>query len=363
MIIFLISFFIQTIYYLAVYARIIFIRKQKPKNKCSQPLTVIISARNEENNLRKFIPLIMSQDYDKFEVIIIDDNSDDSSLKMLNNLSENYENLKVLTAEKNTSGKGNKKKSLTKAISKAENEILVFTDADCRPVSNKWLQNIASAYSENTEIVLAYGAYEKQKGLLNKLIRYETLYNALQYLSFAYIGLPFMAAGRNLSYKKSVFVKNKGFNSHKNILYGDDDLFINEVATKKNTKITTESSSKTVSVPKQTFREYIQQKKRHLAAGFNYKTKNKIIIGTEILSRFLFYLIFLYFIVTDYQTKVVLTVFFIRAMMICCVIKFFAMKIKEQNNLFFIPIFDLLIPLINLYIVITRYFKKDIVWK
>jgi hypothetical protein len=82
------------------------------------------------------------------------------------------------------------------------------------------------------EIVIGYGAYNKRPGLLNKIIRFETFHSALQYLSFALAGTPYMGVGRNLSYKKDVFLRNKGFSSINHIPGGDDDLFINKVANK-----------------------------------------------------------------------------------------------------------------------------------
>ncbi len=361
--VFIASFIIQLVYYSAVYLRIIFQHKKPIKKENLLPLSVIISAQNEAENLKNFLPLILNQDYPDFEVLVINDNSKDDTRNILSEFISRYDNLTVLDAEKNSFGSGNKKRALTKAISKVKNDLLVFTDADCHPVSNLWLKKIASTYSTDTEIVIAYGAYEIRKSFLNRIIRFETLFNAVQYLSFADLGFPYMAVGRNLSYKKSTFLKTNGFESHKNILSGDDDLFINEVADRKNTKIITDFESKTISIPKHSFKTYLIQKKRHLSAGFKYRFRNKIIIGTEITTRFIFYLFFLIFLIVGTNTEAVILLFFIRTIISVSVIHLIAMKMKEPNNLFFIPIFDILIPLLNLVILAGTVFDKKNIWK
>ena len=361
--VFIASFIIQLVYYLMVYIRIIFHHRTPEKKENFAPLSVIISAGNEAENLQNFLPLVLNQDYPDFEILVINDNSKDETAKVLSEFSSRYDNLTVLDAEKNTSGSGNKKRALTKAILRARNDLLVFTDADCYPVSNLWLKKIASAYSNDTEIVIAYGAYEYRKGFLNKMIRFETFFNAVQYLSFADLGFPYMAVGRNLSYKKSVFLKTNGFESHKNILSGDDDLFINEAADRKNTKIITDFESKTISIPKHSFKAYLMQKRRHLSAGLKYRIRNKFIIGTEITTRFFFYLIFLILLFDGTNTEAVILLFFVRIIVSVSVIQLIAMKMKEPINLFFISIFDILIPMLNLVIIAGTVFDKKNIWK
>ncbi len=361
-VVFILSFGIQ-LAWLSVYLRMLLRRRKCAENENLPPLSVIICARNEAENLQKFLPSVLNQKYPDFEVVVINDNSEDNTKEVLSEFKKRYNNLTVLEAEKNSSGGGNKKKALTKAISEAKNEILVFTDADCYPVSTEWLKKIASSYSFDTEIIIAYSGYEKHKGFLNRIIRYETLFTAVQYLSFADFGFPYMAVGRNLSYKKSVFLQNKGFESHKNILSGDDDLFINQAANKKNTKIICDFESKTISLPKKTVKEYCLQKRRHFSAGFQYRNRNKLIIWTELMSRFFFYLFLLVLLVKGQAVELALVLFLIRMTIFVFTVKLFALKIKEPNNLFFIPIFDILIPVIHLIILSGTVFYKRIVWK
>ena len=110
-----------------------------------------------------------------------------------------------------------------------------------------------SGYEPGIEIVLGYGAYKKYPGILNKLIRFETFHTALQYFSYALAGKPYMGVGRNLSYRKEAFLRNKGFSAINHIPSGDDDLFINMIATKTNTAIVIDKEAHTLSEPHKTW--------------------------------------------------------------------------------------------------------------
>jgi hypothetical protein len=168
-------------------------------------------------------------------------------------------------------------------------ETLLLTDADCVPATEHWISSMQNSYSDGIEIVLGYGAYIKSAGVLNKLIRFETFHTALQYLSFALAGIPYMGVGRNLSYKKDVFKRNKGFSSINHLPSGDDDLFINKVATKHNTAISINPNAFTVSETKKSFADWMKQKNRHYTTAKFYKPKYKFLLGLYNASFFLFY--------------------------------------------------------------------------
>ena len=145
----------------------------------------------------------MGQDYPLFEVIVVDDCSWDSTLSVLKEIQKEQPRLKVLELKEDHFYKHGKKLALTIAIKSAQYEHLVFTDADCFPASKNWLTQIMEIFDEKTEIVLGYGAYSNKKGLINKMIRMDTLRIGLQYLSLAVAGMPYMGIGRNLAYRKS----------------------------------------------------------------------------------------------------------------------------------------------------------------
>ena len=165
----------------------------------------------------------------------------------------------------------------------------MLTDADCVPASEFWIQKMQDGYDDDIEIVLGYGAYHKRKGLLNKLIRFETFHTALQYLSYALAGIPYMGVGRNLSYKKDLFIRNKGFSSINHVASGDDDLFINKVATKQNTAVIIDTDAITRSIPKTTWSNWLNQKSRHYTTAKYYKAKHKFLLGLYFATQFIYY--------------------------------------------------------------------------
>src|SRR5436190_18120790 len=241
---------IQVFYYSWFFSRVAFY-KQKQKLKSQQhPVSVIVCARDEDENLARNLPGVLVQTYrSTYEVVAVNDNSVDDSKYILQELKKTFRSLNVVELTQEAKLISGKKYPLSVGIREAKYEVLLLTDADCVPASDQWIQKMQEAYDDNTEIVLGYGAYHKKKGLLNKLIRFETFHTALQYLSYAIAGIPYMGVGRNLSYKKSVFFRLKGFSAHNHIASGDDDLFINLAANKKNTEIVIDKYAFTLSEP------------------------------------------------------------------------------------------------------------------
>jgi len=326
------------------------------------PVTVIISAKNEFKNLEKFLPKILIQDYPIFQVIVVNDASDDQSSDLLRDFSLRYNHLKVIEIDSNSKQKG-KKYALTKAIKASKYEYLLFTDADCYPVSKNWIKYMVSLFTNETDVVLGYGAYEESKGFLNKLIRFDTLFIALKYFSFAKAGLPYMGVGRNLAYKKSSFINNQGFESHIHIKSGDDDLFVNQISNKNNTSVSVDYESITKSISEQSFARLLKQKRRHLTTGFKYKQIHKLLLGAESFSILLFYFAIIVAFCFSIPVIVIGILYLLKTIIQIIIISFFADIVKEKKNLIFIPIFDVLIPAINLYAVISNVFIKNKEWR
>src|SRR6478752_2792041 len=282
---------IQLFYYLIVFAKFSFARAQEiePKNI---PISVIVCAKNEEENVIKYIPLLLEQDYPDFEVVLIDDASRDNTLEIFEEFEKQYSNIRLVKVENNEAFWGNKKYSLTLGIKASKKEYLLFTDADCYPTSKNWITSMTSQFTMNKTIVLGYGGYEKiDRSMLNKVIRFETILTAVQYFSWAKIGLPYMGVGRNLAYKKEEFFNVNGFIDHIQIRSGDDDLFINQAANKLNTTISYTPESFTYSTPKTSFKDWFIQKRRHVATAKYYKTFDKMQLGLFFSSQLLFLLL------------------------------------------------------------------------
>ncbi|MBK9291341.1 MAG: glycosyltransferase [Bacteroidetes bacterium] len=286
------TFLIQLYYYFVVFGRLA-LRRHKPKinnNPELPPVSVVICAHNEYLNLEKNLPEILAQDYTDFEVVVVDDCSDDGSDELLMDMARADNRLKVIRLTQHLNFFQGKKFPLSVGIKSAHHEHLLLTDADCRPASNQWIKTIMRRYVPGVEVVIGYSPYERRKGLLNLLIRFETLQTGMLYLSRALAGKPYMGVGRNISYLRQVFMRNKGFTAHYTVPSGDDDLFISQVAHKKNTVAEFGSDAQTISRPKITFGHWIRQKKRHLSASSHYKTGVKFFLGTYTASILLFYL-------------------------------------------------------------------------
>ncbi|HYF30328.1 MAG TPA: glycosyltransferase [Chitinophagaceae bacterium] len=281
---------VQLFYHWWFFRRISFFNPPQKAKSQTHPVSVIVCARDEAANLVKNLPGVLVQTYPTtHEVIVVNDNSVDESKYVIAELQKTFKNLQHVPLTHEAKGIPGKKYPLSIGIKEAKHEIVLLTDADCVPATEFWIQKMQDAYDDGIEVVIGYGAYHKKQGMLNKLIRFETFQSALQFLSFALAGIPYMGVGRNLSYKKGLFFKVKGFSSMNHIPSGDDDLFINKVANKRNTAIVIDKDATILSEPKKTFGDWFRQKTRHFSTARFYKPLHKFLLGLYTLSQFLFY--------------------------------------------------------------------------
>lgn len=346
LIIFGTSLIIQFFYYIYFYLRFCTYRNDE-KDRINEPVSVIICARNEQENLKKFLPSVLEQDYPDYEVVVVNDCSDDDSFEVLGEFLKKYPNLKVSNITRDPKFTHNKKFAQFIGIKASKNEILLFTDADCQPVSDKWIAGMTSRFDENTSFVLGYGGYFRENGLLNKYIRYESMFIAMQYFGMALRGIPYMGVGRNLAYRKSVFFENKGFSKHSHIISGDDDLFVNANANRENTRMEFSYDSHTRSVPSSDIPTWLKMKKRHLTTAGYYKTRDKFLLVTEPVSRTLFFISAVILLSTAFLIPVVLAGLFFRLIMQTVTLSLVEKKLNESGLVFYAIIFDIFSPFIN----------------
>jgi len=270
---------IQLFYVAIVFGRLAFYKEEEKKPQALPPISIIIAARNESDNLYENLPYILTQDYPEFEVIIVNNQSVDDSTWLLKALCLQHKNLRVVEIAKNKHLLPGKKLPITLGVKGAKYENMLFTDADCRPASNHWLRIMAGSFSEKKEIVLGYAPYYKTKGIINKIIRYDTAFIGVSYLSLALVKLPYMGVGRNLAYSKKVFDTVRGFKSHYSLPSGDDDLFIQEAAVNENYTIQLSPDSFCFSMPATTWKSWIRQKTRHYTTSSRYNFIKKALLG------------------------------------------------------------------------------------
>lgn len=354
---------IQLFYYLFFFIRLAVYKPKPRKTSQTHPVSVIICARDEAANLAKNLPGALVQQYrTTHEVIVVDDNSYDDSKYLLEEYQKIYKQLHFVQLKQEAKLIPGKKFPLSVGIKTAKYEIVLLTDADCVPASEFWIDKMQQVYDDDTEIVLGYGAFHKRKGLLNKLIRWETFHTAMQYFSYALAGKPYMGVGRNLSYKKTIFYRHKGFSAHNNIPSGDDDLFINMAATKTNTKINIDKDAFTLSDAPKTWKSWIRQKNRHYSTGKYYKPIHKFLLGLYTLSHFLFYPLLAVSLIF-FNWQMALIVFGTRFLMQAIILYPCMKKLDEQKMYPWFLIIDIWMFFYYLIFAAAVFKKPKKVWK
>ena len=311
--------------------------RNKYTSNFNDPISVIICAKNEGNNLSIHLPKILNQNYNDYEVIVVNDQSNDDTKIVLENFQKKYKRLKIVNIDLNVKHRVGKKFALTLGIKSSKYNYVLLTDADCFPTSKNWINDMVGSFNKH-DIVLGFGNYEKTNSFLNKLIRFDTYIIAKQYFAYCLAKIPYMGVGRNLGYKKSLFFENKGFANNIHIPSGDDDLFIQDIANSNNCSINT--SSHTVSKVINKWNEWIYQKRRHISTSKYYQNKFKILLFLYPFSKILllistsFHLIFNINMLSTYITLLIY-------LLLTYVVNYKPMKKLNSFDLYFIhPILD-----------------------
>jgi biofilm PGA synthesis N-glycosyltransferase PgaC len=320
-----------------------------------QFISVIIAAHNEANNLKRFLPALLNQKYQNYEVILVLDRTEDEGETWLQTLSDTK--LRLVKIDKTPPGWASKKWAVSQGIAAARYELLVFTDADCL-VGEEWLQFVNRAFQKDREVVLGLGPYFREKGLLNAFIRYETFYTAFQFVGLTGIGMPYMGLGRNMAYRKSFYIDNGGFEAFKFSLSGDDDLMVNAYASADKTGVMLEKGSRVFSEPKKIFGAWIRQKWRHISASNEYSLRSKLILGIFHTSHLLFYLLTLAGWVWSKSPVLVTFLFFGKTIFSWAYFRIIRKKYQIDDFNYPWPVLDLLYFIYNLSIVPIGLIRK-----
>ena len=288
-------FVIQAIYYFALYNRINLRNRAARKNELRfsdelPPVSILICARNETENLRRSLPAMLAQDYPQFELIVINDGEKNENEAYLSQLEDRHKNLYHSFVPNSSRYISRKKLAITLGVRAARYEWLVLTEANCLPQSNQWLRLLARNFTSRTEVVLGYSGYEKGGGWLQKQVSFDNLFASMRYLGFALAGSPYMGIGRNLAYRKSLFFAQKGFSAHLDLQRGDDDLFVNQVATSNNTRVEIDPASIVRMLPLERKRDWREEKIGYASTTPLYKGIQRWLNGWETTTRLLFHI-------------------------------------------------------------------------
>ena len=253
------------------------------------PVSVLVCVRYELENIRLLIPAVLQQDYPDFELIVVADRPDAALTDFLKTVVSEYKNFRFLVIDEVPAGLSPKKFALRHGIKEAKNPVLLFTDADCLPAGSQWIRSMAGLYDESADAVIGLGNYRQEPGLLNMLIRFDTLITGALFIGKTLAGKAIGGVGRNLSYRKSLFTRSGGFTAHAAVLSGDDDLFINSAALPGRVKVCFSEEGRTVSEPEKTWSGWFSQKIRHFSAGRYYQAKGRLLLGLFHSSRLFFW--------------------------------------------------------------------------
>lgn len=356
--IFLVVFLVQ-LYFFLVFFLPLSTFKEFP-SLFSEPISIVVCGYNEAPYWENLVAQLLDQDYDNFEIVLVNDQSTDDTQYIFKQW-EGHPTIKIVNIANDIKKGLGKKFALTLGIKAAKHDYLLLTDADCLPKNKYWIRSMSQHFTSKN-IVLGYGGYNKTKGLLNKLIRFDTFHVALQYFSFALKGHPYMGVGRNLAYKKSIFFDNKGFASHLHIPSGDDDLFIKEVSNSSNTAISLETNSHTLSEPKTSFKTWIRQKTRHLSTGSFYSTYHQWTLGAWSLSQLVFWFLFLTLLWSDYFIFYSLAFFVVRLMIQLLIVHPILKKMDEADLVYFLPFLELFLNIFYIIFMLNRVLFRKRFW-
>ncbi len=403
--IFAATFLYQVYFYLRYILAAVLRTKPRKVDAADSPVqqpgvSVIVCARNEERNLRDYLQALLTQDYPEFEVIVVNDGSIDDTRTYLEYWQKRYRNLKLTFVPAGAKVGSTKKLAITLGAKAAQYDYLLLTDADCRPESTHWIsemmkgfahpsvsaavsqrsgqsaqQSVSAAVSQRSgqsaqrsvseavTIVLGFGAYFAKPGLLNRMIQFDTLFNGLQYLGMAACGHPYMGVGRNLAYSKRLFFQQGGFYHLMTSKAGDDDLFVNRVATAANTAVVCTPDSLTWSVPKTNLTDWFRQKRRHLSVAPKYKSSSKFRLTLEPLTRGLLYAALIILVVMGCQQPaqggwvpaiIAASAMLVRWIMQCVLLNIPAHRWGTTKTFLLLPVWEIVLPVISLVMMLIE---------
>ena len=363
---FALAIVIQLGYYLFVYLRVVLCRVEKKSVQTNNmpPVSVIICAHNDEENLILNLTSVLEQDYPSYEVVVVNNCSDDQTEQVLAEYKQKYPHLRSTIIKNNGSFRNGRKFAATVGIKAAQHEWLLFTEAGCMPENDQWIASMSRCFAEKKDIVLGYGGYLVQKGYLNKWIRYNTCFTALQYFGFAKLGKAYTGVGRNLAYRKSLFFAHNGFAEHAHVLSGDNDLLVNRAATGQNVAAAYIKNAHTRSKPHNTMKEWMLQKRWHFATSRFYRKSQIFWLMLEPFSRVLMWASFCVLLFVCPFWQYILLLFLLRMMLFMLIIGAAAKRLNEPGILQHAPFFDLVMPFVYSYVfLLYRISSKNNKWK
>ena len=228
--------------------RILWLRKQAEKAVSKEPipaqqlpgLSVILTTYNQEELLRKHLPLMLEQEYPaEFEVIVVDMNSSDETLQYLEQTEKRYHNLHYTSVPNSSRNVSVMRLAITLGMKAAANDWTILTNASCAPKSHHWLKQMGQACveKEETNIVIGYTSIKRNRFKNARKARFFHFWQQIRNLRYATRHGAYRAEANNLGYRRSFFLQNKGFMEGNRLQAGATEILVNHNSTRANTTI------------------------------------------------------------------------------------------------------------------------------
>lgn len=364
----LLFFLIQLAYYLFFYNWILVRNKKNSAAQLEyteekQSVSVVVYSSNDADNLERFLPKILSQNYPSFEVIVVNDGSTDETNDVLKRLGEAHSNLYYTTIPEDAKNHSRRKLAMSVGIKAAKFDWIITTEANCEVLSDEWISSIARNFTATTDVVLLYSTFDFPENIKSILRSLNNLYLGLRYLGMAIKGRPYMGIRRNLAYRKELYFRNRGgFSGYLYLRDGDDDLFINRIAVRENTRVEASSESITKAYYYNFDKSWKENKQSYAITSSYLERNGSLIFGFESLTRYVFYVgIILGVIAGFFDPKlyiVVLPIFIIRLIIQAFIINKSAVHLCEKRFLFSLIIYDIVQPVVDMYYKISGRLSK-----
>ena len=265
---------VHLFYYLGIFTGFSF-SKPSENNPKKIPVSVIVYAKNQAEEMKVLLPILLNQNYHTFELVLVNNASIDETLEVFKEFASYVPHVKIVNVENNEAFWGSQKYALTLGIKASSYEYLLFIDGNERLSSSDWILQMSSYFTLNKTIVIGLSNYTKTKGFFNKFLRFDASFTQLQSLSWSKLAQPFSTLLPNLGYKKEVFYDVNGFMEDMDVRAFTNELFLQRAATNKNTAICEWNEVALTLAAPQSYAVFLQEKKKRsqLLSSFSFSQK------------------------------------------------------------------------------------------
>ena len=284
--IFGVLFLTRSLYLFLFTGRVLFKKNIKNNDIGGKPLSLILAVRNEEDNLKNNLPKILSLDNVDFEMVVVDDFSQDNSYLVLGLLKDRYKRLTISMLNQET--KFSVKLAQNIAIKASKNQWVLNIPVSLSEVADEWLDNISGATDEEKNVIIGYSTFARSKGFFNSLIRIENYFLHLKSTGYILNRIPFVYSDENVAFKKEKYFEIGGYRQKVTEFYANLELIINSFIKKKTTTVlfNKESSIRKAEIVKRV--DYFELLKKSIRIESHLSVSKRVILFLDELGKLLF---------------------------------------------------------------------------